>query len=412
MSRTRIAVLGIGLVGRVIVDDLLADPNLQVIAVDARRTGLDQLGSHPRLEVRQADLSRPASVAETALAARADLVVGAVPGALGSALLEGVLTAGLSLVDISFSPDDPTRWDGMARQRGLTVVVDCGLAPGLSNLLAGHETARLETVHRIEILVGGLPIRRVLPYEYRFVFSPGDVIEEYTRPCHFREDGVERVRPALSDVERVEFPEVGTLEAFNTDGLRTLLTSLPAPTLKEKTLRYPGHARKMRLLRETGFFSLEPVQAGGVRVAPRAVTEELLRQRLALQDGEEEITLLRVTVEGEANHQQCCSTWNVVDRTDLAKGQSSMARTTAFPCAQVARLVASGRWRSPGIHPPEVLGRDDGIAQLILDGLRERGIHLRRTSVSTKLPLAPAQPFRSDARSSRKAPSPDKEVDP
>ncbi len=136
------------------------------------------------------------------------------------------------------------------------------------------------------------------PFEYRSVFSPTDVIEEYTRPARIRENGRTVVKPALSEVEEVDVPVVGTLEAFNSDGLRTLLVTSKAANVCEKTLRYPGHAALMRAFRDAGFFGDAPVEAGGVRVVPRALTEKLVFASWNRPPEEEEFTVLSVTCRG------------------------------------------------------------------------------------------------------------------
>ena len=373
---TRVAVLGAGLVGRVLARDLASDPELEVLAVDSSEAALREIGGFPGIETRATDLSNPDEMGRAAT--EADVVVGALPGRLGASLQRAVIEAGRPLVDISFTPEDPLALDGLARRHKVPVVVDCGVAPGLSNLFAGCSSAEMERVETVLIYVGGLPLRRVWPYEYRIVFSPTDVIEEYLRPSRFRENGEEVVRPALSDVELLDFPRAGTLEAFNTDGLRTLLGTIPAPTLKEKTLRYPGHAERMRMLRETGFFDSEPVEVGKTRIAPRELTERLLFRAWQPVEGEEEFTLLRVIVEGLRGKRRVRTTWDLFDRTDPASGTSSMARTTAFPCAIVARLLARGRWTRAGVHAPEILGRDREVVDLILEELAARGIQISR----------------------------------
>ena len=373
-SRKKITLLGCGLVGQVIARDLAAEDGIDLCVVDRDETALAAVGGLSGVETRTADLSDSAalpSIIETA-----DLVVGAVPGQIGGRVMRAVIEAGRPLVDISFSPDDPLELDGLARARGVTAVVDCGVAPGLSNVLVGRCAAELDEVQTVRIYVGGLPYRRVQPYEYRIVFSPTDVIEEYVRPCRLRLGGLDTVRPALSDVEQIDFPQVGTLEAFNTDGLRTLLRTIDAPNLSEKTLRYPGHATRMRMLRDSGFFDEQPILVGPTGVPPRALTEQLLFQAWKLPAGEREFTLLRVVVEGLRDGRRVSTTWDLYDSTDDETGFTSMARTTGFPCAIVAKLVADGRWVKPGVHPPETLGADETFTAELLAQLADRGVRL------------------------------------
>ncbi len=370
-----VAVLGAGLVGGLIARDLARDDGLSVLSVDARDEALARVAG-ARIRTARADLSDPGEVAR--VAAPADVVALAVPGALGTAALRALIAAGKPVCDISFSPEDPLELDAAAKDAGVPVVVDCGVAPGLSNLLVGRSVAELDAVDEVSILVGGLPLRRVQPFEYRLVFSLTDVIEEYTRPSRYRENGREVVRPALSDPELVDLPRAGTLEAFNTDGLRTLLRTIDAPNLKEKTLRWPGHVAKMWMLREAGFFSEEPIRAGGVHVAPRALTEALLARAWALPPGDDEFTILRVEVAGTSAGAARRIVWDLWDVTDPATRATSMARTTGFPCAIVARLLAEGAWTRPGVHPPEILGRDEAVTRRILDGLAARGVSVER----------------------------------
>lgn len=374
-----VAVLGAGLVGGLIARDLAADEGLSVVAVDAREEALAKLAAVPRLATKRADLSNPAEVARAA--AGADVVALAVPGFLGTAALRALIATKKPVVDISFSPEDPLALDAEAKAAGVPVVVDCGVAPGISNLLVGRSVAELDETHEVLIYVGGLPVRRVWPFEYRLVFSLTDVIEEYVRPSRYRENGHEVVRPALSDPEPIELPRVGTLEAFNTDGLRTLLRTIDAPNLKEKTLRFAGHIDKMRVLRDSGFFDETPVRVDGVEVKPRAVTEALLQKAWALPEGDDEFTVLRVEVAGRKGSAKRRIVWDLYDQTDPATRFTSMARTTGFPCAIVARLLAEGAWTKPGVHPPETLGRDEHVTARILQELKGRGVHVARHDV-------------------------------
>lgn len=372
----RIAVLGAGLVGGLVARDLAADPEIDATCWDADPGAVSRLETVGRLTARRADLRDTAAVDEAVR--DADAVAVAVPGALGTRVVRAVLSRGKPLVDISFSPEDPFLLDALARDAGVPAVVDCGVAPGLSNLLAGRAVAEFESAERVRILVGGLPVRRVWPWEYRLVFSLTDVLEEYTRPARFREAGVERTRPALSDVELVEFDEIGTLEAFLSDGSRTLLRTVDAPDLVEKTLRWPGHADRARVLRDSGFLDQAPLPGLPASVSARAVTEAVLSRAWRLPDGEEEFTVLRVEVEGLRSGVRVKVVYDLFDRTDPVTGATSMARTTGFPCAIVARMLARGEWTRPGVAPPEFLGRDAAITASVLDALAVRGVRVRR----------------------------------
>jgi len=379
---SRVVVLGAGRVGGLIAQDLAADPGMKVTLADRSASALEETASAVTpgaITTVEADLASPGAVA--ALAAVADVVVGAVPGRFGLAMLREVIEARKPVVDISFSPESPMVLHDAAVAGNVPVVVDCGVAPGISNLLAGRAVAELDRTDSISIMVGGLPFHRFQPYEYRSVFSPTDVVEEYTRPCRMRIGGREVTVEALTGIESVDFPGIGTLEAFNTDGLRTLLEAdemKAVPDMKEKTLRYPGHAEKMWMLRETGFFDDTPLVIEGVKIRPRALTENLLFKAWEPSPDEKEFTVLRVEAEGELQGRSRRITWNLLDTTDRETGVSSMARTTGFPCAIVARMLATGEWSRAGVAPPEKLGVDAAVTAKILDELSRRNVQVHR----------------------------------
>jgi saccharopine dehydrogenase-like NADP-dependent oxidoreductase len=258
-------------------------------------------------------------------------------------------------------------------------LVDCGIAPGCSNLILGYLETVLDEVQEFLCLVGGLPAVRTWPYEYKAVFSPADVLEEYTRPARYVVHGEVVTMPALSEPELVDFAGVGTLEAFNTDGLRSIIKTCKAPSMKEKTLRYPGHIELMRVLRETGFFRKDPVEVKGARVRPLDLTEKLLFPLWQLNDGEEDFTVMRVEVAGVKNGQKVRYTYDLLDRYDASTGTTSMARTTGYTCTAGVRLVASGAFKRPGVSPPEFLGREPGCFLTVMKELAQRGVVFRET---------------------------------
>jgi len=251
------------------------------------------------------------------------------------------------------------------------------VAPGLGNILFGALAQRLDRVDRYECYVGGLPQERRWPFEYKAVFSPIDVLEEYTRPARYVEHGHEVVRPALSEIELRDFPTVGTLEAFNTDGLRTLARTMDVPFMKEKTLRYPGHANLMRVFRECGFLSTDTVEIDGAVIAPIRLTAKLLFDQWRLQPGEHDLTVMQLVVEGVEAGRAVRYLYDLLDYFDVETGVTSMARTTGYTCTAVARLVAEGRFRRPGICPPEFVGQAPGCAERVLAHLATRGVHLQ-----------------------------------
>lgn len=368
----RVIVFGAGRVGAAMAKDLAADGKFDVTVADIDRNALHRLKGIKRLTPVDADLRAAEMVRR--LAAAHDFVVGAVPGPMGYGTVRSVIESGTDIADISFFEEDPyPELDELAKQHNVMVLTDCGIAPGCSNLMLGAAEAEMDEVVSFECYVGGLPSTRVQPYEYRAVFSPIDVIAEYTRPARVVEHGEVVVKEALTEVEHLDFDGVGTLEAFNTDGLRTLLRC-DVPNMKEKTLRYPGHADKMRMLRDTGFFSEKPLEVADTTIRPIDLTARLLFPAWQLRDDEEDLTVMRVKIEGRTRGRRVGRRYRLLDRFDRTGGVTSMARTTGYTCTAIVRAVEAGLFREPGVSPPEVLGRADGVFRFVLDRLAERGV--------------------------------------
>ncbi len=360
------------MVGAAMARDLSSDPGFRVSVVDHQASVLRRLAEQVPVQTRQVSL-KDANAVEAAVA-DADIVLGALPSAMGLETMRTIIRCKKNYCDISFMADDPRSLAEAAREGGVTVVYDCGVAPGMSNMFAGFAAAELDHCENVELYVGGLPAVRSLPYQYKAGFSPRDVIEEYTRPARLVENRRVVIKEALSEVEQLEFPEVGTLEAFNTDGLRSLLDTIEAPNMREKTLRYPGHAELMRTFRELGLFSTEALDIAGQRVQPMELTARLLFPKWTFESGEADITVLRARIEGFKAGQRVRYSWDLLDRYDAETDTRSMSRTTAFPATIMARFIAEGRYRNPGVHPPEVPAQSPGLLSLMLSELERRGV--------------------------------------
>jgi saccharopine dehydrogenase-like NADP-dependent oxidoreductase len=382
----RVILLGAGMVGRAMALDLArrhevlaCDRSTEALASLDREAAAQNVGRPPATRV--LDAADPAAV--SAAVSGFDLAVTAVPGFLGFRTLSAVIDAGTPVADISFCPEDALVLDPLARERGTCAVVDIGVAPGLGSLILGRHDRDWQ-LSLFECLVGGLPELPTGPWQYKAPFSPVDVVEEYLRPSRLMENGRVVVRPALSEPEFVDFPGVGTLEAFNTDGLRSILKTMShVPNMREKTLRWPGHRGLALALRESGLLSEEPiaaVDAAGrpVQVVPREVTSRVLFQQWKLQPGEPEFTAMRVTVRGTDKQSGAArgAVYHLLDRTDPASGTSSMARTTGYTCTAAAELILSGFFDAPGVHPGERLGALPGILDRVLAHLDERGVRV------------------------------------
>jgi saccharopine dehydrogenase-like NADP-dependent oxidoreductase len=352
--------------------DLAQDPQFAVTVADISSESLKKCAVNKSIKVIQADLADAAKVKE--LVSGQDMAVNAVPGFLGFQTLRAVIEAKKHVIDIAFFPEDPFILDELAKKNGVTAIVDCGVAPGMSNILVGHIHHLLDSTRSALIYVGGLPELRIWPYEYKAVFSPLDVIEEYIRPARYVENGKIVVRPALSDSEYLNLPNISSLVAFNSDGLRTLARTLDIPNMKEKTLRYPGHIEKIAVLRETGFFSQEPMEINGVRIRPLDFTAKLLFPLWKLQPGETDITVMQVVVEGEKGGSKVRYVYDLFDRFDSASGVHSMARTTGYTATAAVRMVSRGLYKRQGIIAPEFIGEQPECVEFLLKELAERGV--------------------------------------
>jgi lysine 6-dehydrogenase len=367
-----ILVLGAGQIGRPMAVDLSKEKEFDVTVVDLNQNNLDKIPAHLPIKKNQIDILKQSEFSR--LLNDCDIVLNSTPSAMGYNVLKEVLSAGKNIVDITFFSEDPFELDELAKKNNVTAVVDCGVAPGMSNILSGYVDSILDKSETILIYVGGLPIIREYPYEYKVGFSPSDVIEEYTRPARYVENGKLVIRPALSDPELICFDEVGTLEAFNSDGLRTLARTLNVPNMKEKTLRYPGHIEKIKVLRESGFFSQKEIEINGFKIKPVDLTSRLLFPMWELKDDEEEFTIMRIIVEGEKDKKKIRYTYNLHDRHDNATNTHSMARTTGYTATSVLRLIAKRMFDQKGICPPEFVGKQPECVNFILKNLEERRI--------------------------------------
>jgi lysine 6-dehydrogenase len=367
--KKKIIVLGAGLVGKAMAIDLAKTFN--VTAVDINEEALKEI-EHHGINTTRVDFSNLELLASTLQPF--DLVIGAVPGFMGLQTAKTVIEAGKNMVDISFFPEDPFLLDDLAKKHNVTIVTDCGVAPGMGNIILGYHNKHMN-IHSYECLVGGLPVVREWPYEYKAVFSPIDVIEEYVRPARYVQNGTMVIKEALSDPELIHFDGVGTLESWNSDGLRSLIKTMPnIPNMIEKTLRYPGCIEYLRVLRETGYFSYEEIDVKGVKIRPIDVTAKLLFPKWKLKPGEEEFTVMRIRMDGNENGSPKTYEYTLLDRTDKTTQTLSMARTTGYTCTAVAHLVADGKFSTKGICPPEYLGEDEDNFNFIVAYLKARGV--------------------------------------
>lgn len=371
----KIGVIGAGMVGSVIAQDLAGKH--EVTSADLSAAALERLA---KAGIRTQQLDSRDRGALKAFVAPFDLVVSAVPGFMGFATLKTLIEAGKNVSDISFFPENSLELDALAKQKGVRVITDVGVAPGMDNVILGHHDKQMK-VTRFECLVGGLPQKPEPPFLYKAPFSPVDVIEEYTRPARLQRGGKVVTLPALTEREMISFDKPGELEAFNTDGLRSLLFTMDhIPDMAEKTLRYPGHIALIEDLKRAGFFGEAAVEVDGVRVVPLHVTAKLLIDQWRLKPGEPELTVMRITVEGEEQGKRLRHVWDMYDEYDPKTGFSSMSRTTGFTCAAAANLLLDKTFDQLGVHPPEHVGAVEACYRYMLDYLAARDVHYRHRS--------------------------------
>ena len=373
---SKILVLGAGLVGKSIAIDLKKSGH-QVTSVDLDATVLADLAENHKVEGLCADFTGEEL---SPYIDEADLVMGATPGAFGFGVMERVIRAGKNMVDISFCPEDFMLLDTLARENGVTVVADMGVAPGMCNAILGYHNNRMD-LSSYRCLVGGLPFSREWPLEYKSSWSPMDCIEEYVRPARFREGGKNVTRPALSDLETVVFDGIGELEAWNSDGLRSLLDSFPhIPNMVEKTLRYPGTVEYLKVLRELGYFSTEAVEVSGAMIRPVDLTAALLFPRFKLDKGEGEFTVMKIEIEGKQGGKLKHYCYDLYDEYNVETDTLSMARTTGYTATGVAGLILEGFLTSPGVIPPEKAAVDESAFRYLMDHLQQRGVNYNLSS--------------------------------
>jgi len=375
---SKIIVLGSGMVGSAMAIDLSKDH--QVTICDKNPEVLSGIHSKCKDLLTQVLDVTDKEALKKALSPF-DLVVCAVPGFLGFNTLKTIIEAGKNVVDISFFPENSLDLSDLAKEKNVTAIVDCGVAPGMDNLILGYYNEQLQLTD-FECLVGGLPKEKKWPFCYKAPFSPVDVIEEYTRPARYIENGVLVTKEALSDCEYVHFDKVGTLESFNSDGLRSIIFTMPhIQNMKEKTLRYPGHVEYIKVLKESGFFRTEPVLFKDQKVIPLEFTSKILFNEWKLGETEEEFTVMRVSLKGKSqNGRQETVVYDLYDSYCDQTKTSSMARTTGYTATAAANMVLSGLFREKGVFPPELLGKHENCFTYVLDYLKARGVHYKKTT--------------------------------
>ena len=371
----RTAVLGSGLMGSVIAWDLARSKEVDEVVVadidEAKLRAVRKRTPGKKLAVEPFDIKDKKK--DVAFLRGFDVAVSALPHGVVHTSDLAAVEAGAKMVNIAFE-DEQMSLDSEARKKGAVLIPGCGLAPGLGGILLAHALRELGGGDEGHILVGGLPQDPRPPFGYKLVFSIVGLLREYIEDARvYRNGKLVKVRP-FSTVETVEFaPPIGTLEAFCTDGLASLVYTMKGMrVMDEKTLRWPGHAEKMNLLMESGFFSREKVMAGGVEVAPLEVSWAILGRKLAEGDPRD-LTVMRVVAKGKRGG----ITYDMIDRYDEDNGVTSMGKTTGYTASIAAQMLGAGKVAGKGVIPPEEALQGELVSSLISE-LDHRGVKIRK----------------------------------
>ena len=378
----RMLVLGAGLQGSACAYDLLQNPEVsQVRLADLRFDHLPEFLkplSGPRLIPTTLDVRDREAV--LAVMRESDAVMSAIPYYLNLQLTEWAVEAGVHFCDLGGNTEivfQQKELADRAKAKGVTVIPDCGVAPGMVNILAEHGIRQLDTVESVRIYVGGLPQKPEPPLNYQVVYSLEGVLDYYTTRSWVLRNGRRSQVTALSEREPVEFPApVGTLEAFHTaGGLSTMAFRYEGkiPEMEYKTLRYPGHAEIMETIRDLGLLDLDPVDLDGIKVSPRDVFVAAVGPKLTKKG--KDLLALRVTVRGTKGGKPAERRFDLVDRYDEAHGISAMMRTTGYSLSITGQMQVRREAGPPGVWTPD----ECMPAEAYIGELRKRGIELKET---------------------------------
>jgi len=384
-----VTILGSGLMGSEIAIDILANKKIkELIVVDSSTSKLEELKKRAKQRLPDSLSSKLSIIRYDIIANREELIkvlkrsevaIGALPHSIAEVAINYAIEAATDYVDLIYSwrtSESYTDIDKSAKDKEITIIPACGLAPGLSNIIAKRAVDDVGgEADRLTIYVGGIPERPEPPLEYKIVFSPDSLLEEYTRDAVVVRNSKVSLLPALSEIEEVTFSSVNDkFEAFITDGLSTLPKTVKAYNMTEKTVRWPGHAEKILMLSFLGLLSEEKVVIDNkCKVSPRSILSRLLAARLAMKANDKDMTLLKVVAIRGAEQ----SVYEMVDRYDSSKAITSMARTTGYPCSTVAQFLLEGKIERKGFLPPEEALSSD-IFQDFIFALKKKGIIIRK----------------------------------
>jgi saccharopine dehydrogenase-like NADP-dependent oxidoreductase len=375
----KICILGAGLQGRIVAQDLVANKH-QITILDNNKTNLSKVIKSNKIQTKLFDVTKNKELIK--FITNFDIIVGALPADLGFYSMHCALAAGVDMADMSYSSEDPFRLDKIARQKKVRIIPDAGFAPGLSNILIGeayqefnkkiiHRGTEKNRVDNIRILVGGMPQNPIPPFNYNYTWSPNDLVAEYTRPARIVNNYKEIIVEALSGVESLSVPKIGKLECFYTDGLRTLIKTFKnVKNMEEKTIRYAGHAELVKELLTYGFTPEEDNPFTNSKIQPKGFILDFLKTALSGGDAKD-LSILMVDVKAkDITRRYAC-----IDYYDQKNKITSMTRMTAYSSSIISQCIKD--YPGYGVIAPERLGMNKNIVGYIKKELIKRDIQIK-----------------------------------
>jgi len=379
--------MGAGKMGIVLAKDLIESDNRnKVTLVDISSKRLQKakkfikserlilLKKDVEKEKQRQDIFKGQDVALAALLHKHSLL------ALETAILKGVHFADL----VGEKPLDRLKYDSEAKKKKVTIISGLGVSPGITNICVGRAVHLLDEVEKAMIYVGGNPVYPKPPLNYRIVYAVESVLDFYERKALILKKGKIKEVPPLSGIESIQFPHpFSEMECFYTDGLSSLAHTMQGKIkgeLAEKTIRHKGHAQGIKILKECGFFSRQPIKLHNTKVIPRELLEVLLDSKMKLGK-ERDATLLRIVVEGKKSSKPTTHIFEMIDLYDSEKDYTSMGKTTSFPASIAAQMIASGKIAQRGSLFPEEIFQSE-LYQPLMDALKDRGVVVTHKVIS------------------------------
>jgi len=366
--------IGCGYIGSVLAEELVNSLDFEeLIICDSTKEKIEETAKKLGGKVIpfQLDISKYSNL--LAIVDDVDLIIGLAPGRLGFNVMKACVEKKKNLIDLSFMAEDPFLFQDAALKAGVRIIPDCGVAPGLSNMLIGKASSQLDQIEDVIIYVGGLPQDPKPPLNYKVTWCVEDLFEEYTRNAKIVRNGKTAEVEALEGLEEVEFEGFGKFEGFFTDSVRTLHHTIKANNMWEKTLRYPGHVEKIKLIKKLGLLNKKPLKS--INISPWKFMSKFWEENLSFFE-DKDVLLMRIQVSGKKNSTKIMHTYEVVDYFDEQRNITAMGRSTAYTAFAVIKLMMKNRINKKGIVPPEILGMNKKIFQEIQLTLKNKNLEI------------------------------------